>query len=330
MFCSKRRLLFCFVALLFIGLTMLSGCNTASKPDGLENVTVTLDWVPNTNHTGLYTAKALGYYEEEGLDVDIVQLSSSSVEQLLATGSSDFGVTYQEAITYARLSEIPVVSIAAVIQHNASGFASLKSKGIVTPKDFEGMRYGGWGAPAEEATIKSLMDQTGADFSKVEMVITGESDFFASSEKDADFFWVYYAWDVIAAQLRGIELNYIDLAPIEPALDYYTPVIATGEALIDENPELIKRFMRATAKGYQFAMDNPDEAASILLEYAPELDSELVRASQNWLKDHYQADADKWGIQSKEVWENYALWLLDNGLVDEMLDAEQAFTNDFI
>jgi ABC-type nitrate/sulfonate/bicarbonate transport system substrate-binding protein len=88
--------------------------------------------------------------------------------------------------------------------------------------------------------------------------------------------------------------------------------------------------MRATAKGYLFAITNPEEAARILLESVPELNPELVMASQIWLADRYQAEAETWGLQKLETWENYGKWLLEHGLIEEMPELEKAFTNAFI
>ncbi|MGI6226079.1 MAG: ABC transporter substrate-binding protein [Peptococcales bacterium] len=322
------------ISLLFIVLLVFSLAGCAKEPQkenvDLKKVTITLDWVPNTNHTGLFVAKDKGFYEEAGLDVEIIQPANGTSEQLVGTGKAQFGVAYQEGVTFARLSDVPVVSIAAIIQHNTSGFGSLKEKGIVSPKDFEGKRYGGWGSPIEEATIKSLMDIVGADFSKVEILNTGAADFFVTSEKNADFSWIFFGWDGIAAELKGVELNYIDVAQFDPALDYYTPVLITGEKIIENDPVLVKKFMEATTKGYTFAMENPKDAADILLANAPELDKELVIASQEWLKDKYQADANVWGEQKKSVWENYSKWLYERGLIEKELDVEKAFTNEFL
>ncbi|MDW7673524.1 MAG: ABC transporter substrate-binding protein [Bacillota bacterium] len=330
------------VAVILIGALMLTGCGSSATNPGdtnavdngtpvkLEKITITLDWTPNTNHTGLYVAKDKGFYEELGLDVEIVEQTGGSAEQLVASGKSHFGVSYQEGVTFARLSDIPVVSIAAVIQHNTSGFASLKSKGITGPKDFEGKKYGGWGSPIEEATIQALMDIEGADFGKVEILTTGAADFFVTSEMNADFSWIFFGWDGVAAEIRGVELNYVELGAVDPALDYYTPVLIAGEALIAENPGLVAKFMEATSKGYQFAIENPTDAAEVLLKYAPELDRELVLASQEWLKDKYQAEAPTWGIQKREVWENYSNWLYQRDLIDAELDVDKAFTNQFI
>lgn len=131
---------------------MIAGCSNsnsasdAKKKDkqSLKKVSVVLDWTPNTNHTGLYVAKEKGYFKDEGLDVDIIMPGDAGADQLVASGKSEFGVSYQESITQARIQGVPLVSIAAIIQHNTSGFASPAAKNIVSPKDFAGKTYGGW------------------------------------------------------------------------------------------------------------------------------------------------------------------------------------------
>lgn len=325
------------VTTVLLSTMVLAGCAAnnnepapAEKEKELQKITVTLDWTPNTNHTGLYVAKDKGYYKEVGLDVEIVQLSSGTVEQLVAADTVQFGISYQEAVTLARLEGVPVVSIAAVIQHNTSGFASIKDKGIETPADFEGKKYGGWGSPIEKATLKALMDKYKADVNKVEILTSGAIDFFASSENDIDFAWIFEGWTGIEAKQKGIELNYVDLGKEEAALDYYTPVIITNETNINDNEELVKNFMAATAKGYEEAIKNSSEAANILVSNAPELDKDLVVASQEFLSEKYQNDAAQWGLQKKEVWDNYTNWLFDNELISEKIDTEKAFTNKFL
>lgn len=317
----------------------LSGCattkdkapnETQKEETKLEKITVTLDWTPNTNHTGIYVAKDKGYYKDMGLDVEIIQPAGGTAEQLVATDKAQFGISYQEAVTLAQVEDIPVVSIAAILQHNTSGFASLKEKGIKTPKDFEGKRYGGWGSPIEKATLKALMDKDGADVEKVEILTSGAADFFASSEKDIDFAWIFEGWTGIEAKLKGVELNFINLGKEDPALDYYTPVIITNEKNINENKELVKKFMFATSRGYNDAIKEPSEAADILLANAPELKKELVVESQKFLSDKYQADASQWGLQKKEVWENYTNWLFNRDLIAKKIDVDAAFTNEFL
>lgn len=295
-----------------------------------NKITLLLEWVPNTNHTGLYAAQGLGCFEDEGLDVEILQGPEGGAAQLVAAGQAEFGLSHQEEMTYARVEDIPVVAIAAVVQHNTSGFASPVEKGIKTPGDFEGKKYGGWGSPDEEAILRAIMDKYDADFDKLEMVSIGAADFFTSVTRDVDFTWIYYGWDGIAAELRGIELNFINLREEEKALDFYTPVIITSEDIIKEDPELVKKFLRAVTKGYEYAIANPEKAAEFLLKASPELDRELVMESQKYLSREYQSDAKAWGLMKRQVWEDYAKWLFDRGLIKNMIDAHRVFTNEFL
>jgi ABC-type nitrate/sulfonate/bicarbonate transport system substrate-binding protein len=307
------------------------GGNTADEQkDDLKKVSVVLDWTPNTNHTGLYVAKEKGYFEEQGLDVDIILPGEAGADQLVASGKAEFGVGYQESVTQARVQDVPLVSIAAVIQHNTSGFASPKSKDITTPKDFEGKSYGGWGSPVEKAVMTSIMKQENADVEKVDFVNMGDTDFFTAVKRDVDFAWIYYGWTGIEAELRGEELNMMYVKDYSEKLDYYTPVLTTNEKMIESDPDTVKAFLAAASKGYQFAIDKPKDAGEILLEAAPDLDEELVMKSQEWLAPKYKDDADRWGEQKLEVWENYASWMYDNDLLDKELDSKKAFTNEFL
>lgn len=299
-------------------------------PKGLTKVKIALDWTPNTNHTGLYAAKELGYFAEEGLDVEIVQPGAAGSDTMVTSGEAAFGISAQEGLTLARLQGVPLVSIAAIIQHNTSGFAAPKDKGIKTPKDFEGKTYGGWGSPAEEASMKAIMDPEGGDVKKVKLVSIGDADYFTAVKRDIDFAWIFYAWTGIEAELRGEPVDMLYLKDYAPQLDYYTPVLITSEKQISDNPELVKAFLKATSKGYQYAIDKPEEAAAILTKAVPDLDAELVLASQKWLSPKYKDDAARWGEQKLEVWKNYADWMYGLKLLDKPLDAESAFTNDFL
>lgn len=303
-----------------------------AAPEELTPVTVVLDWVPNTNHTGLYAAKANGYYEDAGLDVEIIQPTEGGTASLIAAGQGEFGISYQEEVTYARTAKepLPIKAIAAIIQNNTSGFASPVEKGIETPKDFEGKKYGGWGSPAEVAVLKGLMENESADYDQLEMVDLGALDFFAATKSHADFTWIYYGWDGVAAELKNIPINFIRLQDFEENLDFYTPVIIANEALIDENPELVKAFMAATSKGYEDAINSPEEAVQALLAEAPEVDGEIAAASQVYLAGEYAKGADRWGEMTLEKWTNYANWMYEQGLIESELDASEAFTNEFI
>ncbi|GIV87684.1 MAG: nitrate ABC transporter substrate-binding protein [Chloroflexus sp.] len=300
----------------------------------LTKVRVGLDWTPNTNHTGLYVAQAKGYYAQQGLEVEILGAQEGgTVEQLVATGRLDFGISYQEGVTQARVEGVPIVSIAAIIQHNTSGFASRAEEGITSPRDFIGKKYGAFGSPVEQAVIKGLLECAGVgdQFDQVQFVDIGSSDFFVATERDeVDFVWIFKGWTGIEAEVRGVPLNIVMMNDLQCIPDYYTPVLITGEKLIAEQPDLVRRFLAATSAGYRFAIEQPGEAADILLKAAPELDAELVQRSQQYLAGQYQAEAARWGEQKLEVWRAYAQWMADRNLIARMIEPEKAFTNDFL
>ena len=317
---------------LMAALLALPGCGNTppTRQTPLQKVTVLLDWFPNTNHTGLYVAQQQGYYQAEGLDVEIIQPPEGGQVQLLAAGQGDFAISAQEEIIMARSQGIPVVAVAAVIQHNTSGFAAPQDRGVKTPADFEGKTYGGWGSPAEEAVLKSLMNKYQADFSKLKVLNIGSADFFTSVQKDIDFAWIFWGWTGIEAELKNMPLSFISLREVEPRLDYYTPVLVSRENLLNSNPDLAKRFMKATSRGYQYAIQDPDKAAEILLGKIPELNRDLVINSQRYLAAQYQADASRWGEMQAGVWQGYADFMFENGLLSSQIDTAAAFSNDFL
>ncbi|MGQ9529362.1 MAG: ABC transporter substrate-binding protein [Chloroflexus sp.] len=324
---------------LLLGLiVILTACGAATTPTvsepPLTTVRVGLDWTPNTNHTGLYVAQAQGYYKDQGLQVEILGAQEGgTVEQLVAAGRLDFGISHQEGVTQARVEGVPIVSIAAIIQHNTSGFASRVEEGITSPRDFIGKKYGAFGSPIEEAVIRGLLECAGVGdrFDQVQFVDIGSSDFFVATERDeVDFVWIFKGWTGIEAEVRGVPLNIVMMNDVQCIPDYYTPVIITSEKMIAEQPDLVRRFLAATSAGYRFAIERPAEAAEILLQAAPELDAELVRRSQQYLATQYKADAPRWGEQKLEVWQAYAQWMAERNLIARMIEPEKAFTNEFL
>lgn len=316
-----------YLIILLVTLLALTACKKA--PAGADEVTITLDWTPNTNHAGLYVAQELGFFKEAGLNVKIEQPGQAITDQIVATGASHLGISYQENVIRARSEGLPLVSIAAVIQHNTSGFAALKTSGIKSPKDFEGKRYGSWDSPSEIAILKHVMQSSGADFNKVK-IISGVYDFFSTIGKDADFEWIFYGWDGVEAQRRGIDLDYLPLKELNPIFDYYTPVIISSEKYLNDNQDVVKRFMKAVSRGYQYCIDEPGKAADIMVKLVPELNKDQVQVSLAYLAKEYQSDATVWGIQKSEVWHSFANWMSDEKLIPSPIEVQSAFTNSFL
>lgn len=319
--------------LILLSLCLLSMMSTPLWASGSQEdtqITAVLDWTINTNHTGLYVAKELGFYEAAGLDVQIQTPPETGSASLIVSGQAEFAVSTQENVSYARAAGLPLSAIAAVIQHNSSGFAARREAGIQSPADFEGKSYGGWGSPVEEAMLRALMDEHNADYNTVKNISIGSLDFFAATSRNIDFTWIFEGWDGVAAELKGIDISFIRLADELEVLDYYTPVLISNENYIENHPGTVRSFLAATAEGYRYCIEHPQEAAEILLSCAPELDQELVRASMDFLAPRYQADAPYWGMMKKEVWRGYKEWLQENKLLDGDFPVDTAFTNRFL
>ncbi|MBQ0065402.1 MAG: ABC transporter substrate-binding protein [Firmicutes bacterium] len=331
-----------FVKVLCASVMALSmvACSSPSEPakeSGLTKVTLMLDYTPNTNHTGFYVAKEKGYYEEAGLDVEIIEPGDNATTTMVATGKANFGVSYQEDTTYALTAEesLPIKAIAAIIQHNTSGFVSLKGANINSPKDFAGKTYAGWGAPSEEAVIEAVMKKDGADIKDLTIVGADGSGFASLSEEagkgKVNIQWEFYGWAVMQGLMDGYDLNYLACNDLDARLDYYTPLVITNNDMIENNADTVKAFMQATKKGYEYAIDNAKEAAQILHDVAlSDVDLEFLTKSQEYLSEQYAKDASSWGIMKDEVWDNYTEFMYEYGLIDHTIEAKEQYTNAFV
>ena len=294
-------------------------------------VVLLLDWTPNTNHAGIYIAAQKGWYEEEGIDLTILDYAGEPT-QLVGAGEAHFGISNAESVIPARAQGIPVISIATIITKNTSSLLSLQEEGITRPRDLEGKSYGGWGGALETQIVEELVRCDGGDPKKVKFTEVGNVDYLVGMERDQyDFVWIFDAWDGIRySEVEEKDVSTLAFRDYEQCIpNWYTPIIITNQTLIKEYPGLIKAFMKATARGYEFAIENPEQAANILLTSVPELDKELVHGSARWLSNFYATDGD-WGSQKLKVWQEFELFLREAGLTSKKIDASEAFTNEFI
>ncbi len=312
----------------------LGGAQEFARAEERTAVTLVLDWTPNTNHIGFYVAQARGYYDAANLDVTIQEPTDLLVESLVSSGAAQFGISYQEFATYALADGVPIVSVAAIIQHNTSGFVSLHDKDpIARPADLVGLTYGGFGQPElEQAIINTLIACDGGETDSFTYIDVGWVDPFELMQRDRiDFAWVYYGWTGIEAELRGLTLDRVMLMDYTDCIpDYYTPILITSRELAEQQPDVVAAFVQASARGFAEAITQPEQAAEVLIEAVPEADPDLIRASAQWLAAQYQADAPRWGQQSAEVWQRFSDFLVQHGILAEGIDAQAAFTNAFL
>lgn len=316
-----------------MAVSMTGTVSVFAEEQATEKITFVLDWTPNTNHTGLYAAQSLGYFEEQGLEVEIVQPPEDGADALVASGKAQFGVSFQDTMAPGVAGEnaLPTTAVAALIQHNTSGIVSRKGEGMDTPKGMEGKKYATWDSPVEKAMIQNVVEEDGGDYSKVEMIPSTVTDEVSALQSESvDAIWIFYGWAGVKMELEGLETDYFAFKDINPVFDYYTPVVIANNDFLANEPETAEKFLTALRDGYEYAIENPEEAADILCEAAPELDRELAVASQKYLSEQYKAEVEQWGYIDPERWNSFYQWLNDNELVETMIPENTGFSNDYL
>jgi len=313
----------------------MTGCGSEEESD-LTKITFCLDWTPNTNHTGIYAAQAQGWYEEAGLEVEIVQPPENGAAHMCASGEAQFAIEAQDTMAASLALDEPlgITAVAGLIQHNTSGIMSRAGDGIDTPKGLTGRTYSTWDSPIELAMLENVVDADGGDFDKVKLIPNDITDEPAAlSAKQTDAVWVFEGWSKVNAQVSGVDVDYFAFSDIDPTFDYYTPVIIANNDFLAEDPEAAKAFLAATARGYEFAVENPEEAADMLIagDNTGSLAEaeELVKASQKFLSPLYIDDADRWGVIDEARWNGFYKWLYENELCAKDL-TDIGFSNEYL
>ena len=328
----KKKIILILLVLMMLLPTTLASAET----EELTTIVFCLDWTPNTNHTGIYAAQALGYYRDEGLDIQIVQPPENGALLMCAAGQAQFAIDAQDTMAASLDLDHPlgVTAVAAMLQHNTSGILSRKGDGITSAKGLENRVYATWDSPIELAMLRYCMEKENGDFDTVKLIpnnITDEPAALAAHQTDA--VWIFYGWSGINAEVSGVACDYWDFASLSEELDYYTPVILANNDFLQEFPETARAFLRATGKGYRYAAEHPEEAAEMLIAGdttgSLEDSRDLVYASQTWLAGRYIADAPCWGYISPYRWNGFYSWLHEKGLTVHDLNG-QGFSNDYL
>lgn len=333
----KKKFALLLTVLLVFSFASCAKSADDSKDAQLKDIVVSLDWTPNTNHTGLYVALKNGYYKDAGLNVKIVQPPEGDAISACSSGQVQFAVGYQDLLVPAFTSDtkMDVTAVAAILQHNTSCIVSKKGSGMDRPKGLEGKKYLTWQSPIELAMMKNIVEADGGDFSKIEQipdVPTNEAEDVNANPDHA--IWIYYGWGGINAEVSNIDVDTFFFKDLNPVFDYYSPVLVANNDLINSDPETVRAFLAATKKGYEYAVENPDEAAQILID-GDDTGSligseELVKASQNYMTSQYISDAPKWGYIDPQRWNAFYNWVNDNSLAEEQIPENTGFTNDYL
>ncbi|WP_245205738.1 MULTISPECIES: ABC transporter substrate-binding protein [unclassified Rhizobium] len=238
-----------------------------SKPARSEEkrpVRVALDWTPNTNHIGLFVARDKGFYRDAGLDVEILPYTDTSAGTLVANHVADFGIDGAIGLMTQRTAGADLVATYAIVQTETGRLVfNADRDDIRSPRDLDGKTYGGFGSAWENALIGSLIRHDGGK-GEFETVTLGTSAYQALANGSVDFTLEVYTWEGVQAELEGVKqraFRYADYG----VPDEHTTLLASSQAFLNEKPELARAFLQATRKGYDFAVDHPDDAVELMI-----------------------------------------------------------------
>jgi ABC-type nitrate/sulfonate/bicarbonate transport system substrate-binding protein len=303
-------------ALAVVVAMLLAGCGGESS-SAPQTIRVALDWTPNTNHTGLFVAQQEGWFRDAGLDVQFLPYNNTSPDTLVSSGAAEFGISFQDSFTFSKATGADITSVMAVLQHWATQIAVRADRSDITsPKDLDGKTYGGFGAAYEEPKMRAVIKAAGGT-GTFRTVVLGTSAYEALYAGQVDFTEPFMAWEGIEAEMRGQPLktfSYTDYG----FPDSYNVLLIGNSPWLRDHPGLAAKFVQAAQRGYQFAADDPDRAAQLLIDANPGAftEPELVTRSQHMLADRFLRDGNgRVGTQTPQMWAGYSGWVFDSGVL---------------
>ena len=299
----------------------------------LREVNVVLDWYPNAIHTFLYTAIERGYYEEEGLDVQIrFPANANDALSMVAAGKAEIGMYYQQDLIQAVANQkASIRSIGAIVQSPLNIILSLKDKNITSPKDMVGKTIGYGGTVLSESLVKCMMEYVGADASDVNLVDVGFGLMSSMTTGNVDAtIGCLVNHEVPQMEEEGFELNYFPVSGYGIP-NYYEEVFLTNNKLLEEEPEVVEGFLRASKKGFDDFKADPDGCLAILMNNQNEANFPLTQSveeqSCKTLLPLMETDSAEFLSQTEECWQENIDWMLENGLIDKAVDVSDVMTN---
>lgn len=295
-------------------------------------VTLALDWYPTSQHAGFFVAQAKGYFTEAGLDVNVyTPADPTTVLQTVGAGRDTFGISYQTDLLFARGEQVPVVSVAALVQHPLNSLMFKQDAGITRPADLKGKSVGIAGLPSDDAFLSTMLKTDGLTLDDISVVNVGYDLLPALLAGRVDaVMGAYWTHESIVAEQQGTPVGYLRVEEWGVP-DYYELVLITGDTYASQHPETVSALLGAIQRGYEDAIADPDGAIAILKAASEDVDVTVERKGIDLLIPLWTDNgAVPFGTQTAERWQAYDDWLKEQGLLKDAVDIAKAFRTDLL
>ena len=323
---KKKLFYFGVICLILVLILIIYKVKTTNHVENKNNVSLRLKWINQAQFSGFFMANSKGFYKGNNLNVKIEPGGPNiSPVQMVVSGANDFGIVGADQIILARSKGIPIVAIGVIYKQTPEALISLKEKNITTPKDLIGKKiaviYGN-----DEVLYNSFLSKQGIDRSKLKEVAQ-IPDVSQLLTNQVDVKMAYEMNDPVLLKIKGEETNVIRFR--DYGVDFYADTLFTTDDMVKNHPDIVRNFVRASFEGWNYSIKNINETIDEVLKVNPNLNKE---AQLGYLQASVPiiTKDEKLGFSNKDIWENMQKELINQKVMTESIDIDEAFTNDFL
>ena len=302
----------------------------------MKTLKIALDWTPNINHIGIFIAKEMGYYKEQGIKVEILNPIDDNYKispgKKLELGTADFAIAPFETVISLnnKKNNVDAIAVFAILQEDISSIASLKSSNLTSPKFLDGKIYASYKARYEDHLVKEMIKNDGG-IGDIKVSYPAKLGIWNTLlEGKADATWIFDNWEGIEANTKGIELNKFSMTKF--GIPYcYSPVIIAKKHLLIDNKKEYALFTKATQKGYLYSAKNKSNSVDILKDYLTDYDKANIDIHKSIeATAPYFGNEKECGFLKPERVAIFLKWIVEHNLENKAIIKQHLFTNELL
>jgi NitT/TauT family transport system substrate-binding protein/putative hydroxymethylpyrimidine transport system substrate-binding protein len=337
---SHRRLrVLALIAAVALGLFVVAcgegednttGAMGKGMPAEMTDATLVLDFLPNGVHAGIFRALEAGYYEQNNLNLTIIQpTSTADTLKLIAAGKAEFGIA--EGIDVGKQIDEgrAVKGIMALLERPPGGLITLATSGIDDPKQLEGRTVGITGVPSDLAILKTVVSEAGGDPDDIDVVTIGFNGVLHLESGKVDAFTGFVPADGVRLEQNGERIRSFSLdewgGPSYPGL-----VVFSTQDRIESEPAVMQAFVSATIRGYEGTFDDPKRSVEALANANPGTEEALAEATLEAYMPLFRGDAPRYGLFVEEDISALSEFMVENDLASGEIAPSRFGTNEFV